>query len=294
MSSDAEAQAAIDALNGKDFQGRALTVNVAKPREDRPRSGGFGGGRSGGGRSGVVAAAAAAAAATNAYTCERAADDAARLAYVLGCESASLGPGVRMSANVVSQRTLIDRARQLAATTIDVEAVLEKLALRGQSARRGGWPSVNRPIRGAPGIATAGCNVWITGARAPRTLGCAMMFFIPDGKYSLQVFSLDDPADGTIVACCEDVLAAAVKAKLVTPQAGQPHKHFVLGTPQAIQIEQLDGKTENVPPHCNAMTGWNRRAIKITMPANVSAEQTDAVAVICALSARWQDTQAQV
>ena len=119
----------------------------------------------------------------------------------------------------------------------------------------------------------------------PRTLGRTMMFFIPDGKYSLQVFSLDDPADGTIVACCEDVLAAAVKAKLVTPQAGQPHKHFVLGTPQAIQIEQLDGKTENVPPHCNSMTGWNRRAIKITMPANVSAEQTEAVAVICTLSA---------
>jgi RNA recognition motif-containing protein len=47
MGSDAEAQAAIDALNGKDHQGRALTVNVAKPREERPRGGGGGGGRGG-------------------------------------------------------------------------------------------------------------------------------------------------------------------------------------------------------------------------------------------------------
>jgi cold-inducible RNA-binding protein len=40
MSDDNEAQAAIDALNGTEHNGRTLTVNEAKPRE--PRSGGFG------------------------------------------------------------------------------------------------------------------------------------------------------------------------------------------------------------------------------------------------------------
>ncbi len=45
MSSDAEAQAAIAALNGQDNGGRALTVNEAKPREDR--GGGRGGSRGG-------------------------------------------------------------------------------------------------------------------------------------------------------------------------------------------------------------------------------------------------------
>lgn len=39
---------AIEALNGAQFQGRALTVNEAKPREDRPRSGGTARPRSGG------------------------------------------------------------------------------------------------------------------------------------------------------------------------------------------------------------------------------------------------------
>ena len=48
MGSAAEGQAAIDALEGKDFGGRKLTVNEARPREERPRSGGGGGG---GGRS---------------------------------------------------------------------------------------------------------------------------------------------------------------------------------------------------------------------------------------------------
>lgn len=45
MSSPEEAQKAIEALHGKDFDGRALTVNVARPREERPGGGGGGGGR---------------------------------------------------------------------------------------------------------------------------------------------------------------------------------------------------------------------------------------------------------
>ena len=44
MGSDAEAQSAITAMNGQDSGGRAMTVNEAKPREERPRSGGQGGG----------------------------------------------------------------------------------------------------------------------------------------------------------------------------------------------------------------------------------------------------------
>jgi cold-inducible RNA-binding protein len=44
MSSPEEAEKAIEALHGKEFDGRALTVNVARPREDRPPGGGGGGG----------------------------------------------------------------------------------------------------------------------------------------------------------------------------------------------------------------------------------------------------------
>ncbi len=40
MSSQAEAEKAIQALNGTDLQGRALTVNLARPKADRPRGGG--------------------------------------------------------------------------------------------------------------------------------------------------------------------------------------------------------------------------------------------------------------
>lgn len=55
MATDEEAQAAIDMWNGKDFGGRKLTVNEARPMEERPRNnfrsggGGYGGGSQGGG-----------------------------------------------------------------------------------------------------------------------------------------------------------------------------------------------------------------------------------------------------
>jgi len=55
MSTPEEAQNAIQALNGRDLGGRALTVNVARPREERGPGGGGGGGRrefSGGGGGG--------------------------------------------------------------------------------------------------------------------------------------------------------------------------------------------------------------------------------------------------
>ena len=59
MTTDEEAKNAISMFDGKEVDGRAIAVSIARPREDRPartggsfgggRSGGFGGGRSGGG-----------------------------------------------------------------------------------------------------------------------------------------------------------------------------------------------------------------------------------------------------
>ena len=53
MGSDEEAQAAINQLHGKSIEGRSLTVNEARPREERAGGGGgggYGGGGGGGGR----------------------------------------------------------------------------------------------------------------------------------------------------------------------------------------------------------------------------------------------------
>ena len=49
MSNNSEAQKAIDELNGRDVNGRSVTVNQARPRQDRSRGGGGGGRDYGGG-----------------------------------------------------------------------------------------------------------------------------------------------------------------------------------------------------------------------------------------------------
>ena len=47
MEDQAAAQAAINALDGKEFEGHSIVVNIAKPREDRPQNGGGHGFRGG-------------------------------------------------------------------------------------------------------------------------------------------------------------------------------------------------------------------------------------------------------
>lgn len=49
MSNDQEGDRAIEALNGRDLDGRNLTINIARPREERSFGGGGGGGRGRGG-----------------------------------------------------------------------------------------------------------------------------------------------------------------------------------------------------------------------------------------------------
>jgi RNA recognition motif-containing protein len=48
MGNQADMEKAIRQFNGYNMNNRALTVNIARPREERPRGGGFGGGRQGG------------------------------------------------------------------------------------------------------------------------------------------------------------------------------------------------------------------------------------------------------
>ena len=49
MPNDQEGEKAIEELNGVDFEGKTISVTVARPREERPAGGGFGGGNRGGG-----------------------------------------------------------------------------------------------------------------------------------------------------------------------------------------------------------------------------------------------------
>jgi hypothetical protein len=127
-----------------------------------------------------------------------------------------------------------------------------------------------------------------------------VQFYVPDGKWRLQVFALEDRKDGTLAAYTEDVLADAVKAGVVTkqkkpagsssglgaPAAGGASEYAVTGAEKPLLVEQLDNKSEADPaPFYKDMLGWNRRALRIIVPADAPEALARAVERICEMAA---------
>lgn len=140
--------------------------------------------------------------------------------------------------------------------------------------------------------------------RAPmwRRLVCALMtlsphaakfvgrqtvqFYVADGKYRKQVFAMEDLQDGHFTLYCPDVLDAALKAGLLaaSPDTGE---HAYLTHPgHPLRVELLDGASVNPGAHFKDMTGWNRRALRVTLPPSASAAQVEAAEVLCAIAAQ--------
>lgn len=110
----------------------------------------------------------------------------------------------------------------------------------------------------------------------------AMLFFIPDGKYRMQMFALEDRRDGTLQLYLPDVLQQATKAKVITKKGAQ----YAAGEPLAIEL--LDASNCPDPgKHFKHMIGWNRKAVRITLSAsNPSEPQLSAAEQICTLAVK--------
>lgn len=137
--------------------------------------------------------------------------------------------------------------------------------------------------------------------RVWRRLACALMtlapgpakfvgrqtvqFYIPDGKYRMQVFAMEDLQDGALTIYCPDALAEAVDAGLLRPAAPPM---YLLGTSggEPLHVESLDGKSLNPAAHYKDLMGWNRKALRIVLPPSASPPQVEAAELLCALAAR--------
>ena len=123
----------------------------------------------------------------------------------------------------------------------------------------------------------------------------AVQYYIPDGKYRLQVFALQDQREGTISVYCEDVLDDALAAKIVDGPhevADVANSYRIAGSHDSLKIDRLDGKTPSPSPFFKDMLGWNRRALRLTIPANGTKDQVAAVEKLCWLSAaKWNVAQ---
>ena len=142
----------------------------------------------------------------------------------------------------------------------------------------------------------------------------AVQFFIPDGKYRMQVFALEDGNNGQLMIYLPDVLAEAQKSGLLSKRgakapgevaadvsgasggasaasgaggAGAQEYAIRGGKGSVLRLEALDAaNTPNPAAHVKNMLGWNRKALRITLLTVSPADQVAAAEALCALAAR--------
>jgi hypothetical protein len=116
----------------------------------------------------------------------------------------------------------------------------------------------------------------------------SVQFYVADGKYRMQVFTLEAAPPGAVIVYCADVLDQVVESGALTVQKGAGH----IGTYQlsrshdTLAIERLDADTPSPAAHFKAMLGWNRKALRMTLPVGATASQIEVVEALCALAVR--------
>jgi hypothetical protein len=130
---------------------------------------------------------------------------------------------------------------------------------------------------------------------AMNTIGLQVVrFFIADGKYRMQVFALEDHCDGLLAIYLPNVLSQAVSAKLLVKNGGGQYS-AANASRQLLTVEQMDANTPSNPPEfVKHMTGWNRKAMKLTLPTNEpDGPHVTLVESLCELAARKWATAPQ-
>jgi|GraSoiStandDraft_4_1057263.scaffolds.fasta_scaffold852070_1 hypothetical protein len=147
---------------------------------------------------------------------------------------------------------------------------------------------------------------------AAQTIGQhVVQFFIADGKYRKQVFTLEDQRDGLIQVYVPDVLAAAIKEKILGKaldndddlSVGEdeiaptvPVRYPIIGKKnETLQIDALDAANTPEPPNqFKNMLGWGRKALRVTIPTTAGANQAAAVIAMAQIAGRaWEKAAAE-
>ncbi len=126
----------------------------------------------------------------------------------------------------------------------------------------------------------------------------AMQFFVADGKYRMQAFALEDVRDGAVHVYLPDTLAEAQKmGVLLPPPRGAattdeegPREYGLAGKKGGtLLIESLSAtNSPNPPAHMKNMLGWNRKALRVSLPNAATDAQIEATEDFCALAAqKW-------
>jgi len=188
----------------------------------------------------------------------------------------------------------VEQARAALQTPMSLDDFLGKLSARDRTnvdRHRGAIEAEPEPRH---------AQLWKRVARALATLAPhaasttgqqAISFFIADGKYRMQVFAMEDNRDGKLLVYAVDALDDAVKghALKAPPKGAADPTAFPLSNGQTLTVESLTNEnTPNPSAFYKHMLGWNRKAVRITLPNDATDEQVGAAESVCAVAAaRW-------
>ena len=183
---------------------------------------------------------------------------------------------------------LLSAARELLSRPLTFAEVLAKLPGRDRAnaerrvAVLAGQPDAGR----ARAWQRLACGLMTLAPVAKFTGTNAVEFYVPDGRYRMQVFALEDLRDGDVTVYCPDVLGDAVAAGLLTPTGQpEPRAYAVAATGDPLHVEALDGSAISPDAHVKNLTNWSRRALRVTLPPSASAGQVVAAELLCAIAA---------
>jgi hypothetical protein len=127
----------------------------------------------------------------------------------------------------------------------------------------------------------------------------AAQFSIPDGKYKLQVFALQEGDAGELHVYIPDVRPEAEKAGLIKSTKGTaaaPAKSYIGGGPaEGLEVQDVTDaggdSQQQRPAECvRPMLGWGKKALHVVVKPDASEDQIAAVEQLCAVAAlRWKN-----
>lgn len=192
-----------------------------------------------------------------------------------------------------TQEELLSNAQATLTRSIPFEELLEKLSAKDRNTAEKHLLAAQEGDGGERHAAVwerLACTMTMLAPHAVKFgAGQSMLFYVPDGPYKMQVFALQDARDGEINVFCGNVLDEAIVGKLLKPISkanddDDDAKPYSVGTSdQRLMIEQLSGD-DDLAPFCKHLVGWNRKALRVNLPAIASDKQVEAAEQLCALT----------
>jgi hypothetical protein len=189
-----------------------------------------------------------------------------------------------------SSKPTLDTARAALSHPLSFEEFLVKLSPkdRASAARRVDVLEATPDQSRAHLWRRLACSLMTLAPFAAKLVGKqTLQVYVADGKYRMQVFALEDLQDGNFTVYCPDVLEEAAQAGLLTREPlAEGDQYVIEPSKEKLIVKQLDNKSINPGPHFKDLTGWNRKAIRISLPPSPSPAQVEATEVLCAIAAQ--------